>query len=135
MFFLFFPLPFSVNSVPSALASVKNKISLTMRSPPCLASIPSPTVSAPLLFLPWSLEAAALPLGVPLHTSSHLPSCLSGLAQQHLLGNGVEMGGEGNKKVLGTTESLSPPTSMCVFAYLTCECFCGPGQVGLAPMW
>lgn len=67
MFFLFFPLPFSVNSVPSALASVKNKISLTMRSPPCLASIPSPTASAPLLFLPGMSEAAAVPLGVPLH--------------------------------------------------------------------
>lgn len=123
MFFLFFPLPFSVNSVPSALASVKNKISLTMRSPPCLASVPSPTVSAPLLFLPWLSEAAALPLGVPLHPSSQLPSCLSGLAQQHLLGDGVEVGGEGKKKVLGATELLSPHTCMCVFACM-----------GLSPM-
>lgn len=119
MFFLFFPLPFSVNSVPSALASVKNKISLTMRSPPCLASVPSPTVSAPLLFQPWLSEAAALPLGVPLHPSSHLASCLAGLAQQHLLGNGVEVGGEGKKKVLGATELLSPPTCMCVLLLCT----------------
>lgn len=115
MFFLFFPLPFSVNSVPSALASVKNKISLTMRSPPCLASIPSPTVSGPLLFLPWLSEAAALPLGVPLHPFSHLPSCLSGLSWQHLLGGGVEVGGGGGKKkILGATELLSLPTCMCV---------------------
>ena len=78
MFFLFFPLPFSVNSVPSALASVKNKISLTMRSPPCLASVPSPTASAPLLFLPGLSEAAALPLGVLLHPSPRLPAASPG---------------------------------------------------------
>lgn len=58
MFFLFFPLPFSVNSVPSALASVKNKISLTMRSPPCLASVPSPAASAPL----FSCQGRGTPL-------------------------------------------------------------------------
>lgn len=66
MFFLFFPLPFSVNSVPSALASVKNKISLTMRSPPCLASVPSPAASAPPIFLPGLGDAAAPRLGAPL---------------------------------------------------------------------
>lgn len=51
MFFLFFPLPFSVNSAPSALASVKNKISLTMRSPPSLASRPLPHHLSPPTFL------------------------------------------------------------------------------------
>ena len=115
MFFLFFPLPFSVNSVPSALASVKNKISLTMRSPPCLASVPSPTASAPLLFLPGLWEAAALPLGVPLLPSSQLPACLPRPAQQHLLGDGVGVGGEGMKtKVLGAAELLSPHVCVCV---------------------
>lgn len=109
MFFLFFPLPFSVNSVPSALASVKNKISLTMRSPPCLASIPSHTALAPLLFLTGLSEAAALPLGVPLHPASQLPACLPRLAQQHLLSNGMGVGGEGmKKKVPGAAELLSP---------------------------
>lgn len=47
MFFLFFPLPFSVNSVPSALASVKNKISLTMRTLPALPPSPPPQPQPP----------------------------------------------------------------------------------------
>lgn len=118
MFFLFFPLPFSVNSVPSALASVKNKISLTMRSPPCLASVPSPTASAPLLFLPGLLDAASLPLGVPLHPSSQLSVCLPGLAQQHLLDKGVGVGGGRMKKVLGAAELLSPHMRKCVCVHM-----------------
>lgn len=133
MFFLFFPLPFSVNSVPSALASVKNKISLTMRSPPCLASIPSPTVSGPLLFLPWLSEAAALPLGVPLHPFSHLPSCLSGLPQQHLLGGGVEVEEEEGRRrfwvQLNYSHSPRACVCFCVHGSLAYECFCEPGQV------
>lgn len=74
MFFLFFPLPFSVNSVPSALASVKNKISLTMRSPPCLASVPSPAASAPLLFLLGLWEPTPL-LGCPFLPTPAPPPC------------------------------------------------------------
>lgn len=138
MFFLFFPLPFSVNSVPSALASVKNKISLTMRSPPCLASVPSPTASAPLLFLPGLLEAAALPLGVPLHPSSQLPACLPGLAQQHLLGDGVGVGGEGmKKKVQGAAELLSPHmcTRVCArMGLLHVNVSVSLGRVRVAPI-
>lgn len=135
MFFLFFPLPFSVNSVPSALASVKNKISLTMRSPPCLASVPSPTASAPLLFLPGLLEAATIPLGVPLHPSSQLPACLPRLAHSAGWwgGSGRRRDEEGGAWCSWIT--LTPHVHVCVclcvgaLGSLTCECFCESGQV------
>lgn len=69
MFFHFFPLPFSVNSAPSALASVKNKISLTMRSPHCLASQPP-------VFL-TTVSRNSFPLGVTLAPPAPVPQDIS----------------------------------------------------------
>lgn len=112
MFFLFFPLPFSVNSVPSALASVKNKISLTMRSPPCLASVPSPAALAPL----FSCQGWGMPL-LPISGYPLLLPCSSPCPAWP----GVAAGGEGMRPGLGegaTSGCVGLTSRVCTWVFV-----------------